>query len=187
MCCHNHSKRLPTSKAQGRAQESGTQLQSRSLEMPLANSAMDRSELHKPRAMSKREIAYMAPELLEHSEIELGSQGAANSTRVVYRATDVFSFGCVLYEILTAKKLYDREECKHDDEHKGDVEQLQTAKDVQRYVLQGKRERIPKGVISEACAALIRQCWAQHPVQRPCLDDIVSELQSTGIKTLSDS
>ena len=82
-------------------------------------------------------------------------------------AVDVYSFGCVLFEIMVATELYD---------------ELRTSKDVQQFVLEGKREMIPTEVIDalgipDGYVALMNQCWAQHPTQRPHFKDIIARLQ----------
>lgn len=82
-------------------------------------------------------------------------------------AVDVFSFGCVLFEIMAQKELYD---------------DLQTAKQVQDFVLAGNREQIPEQIIKilripTSYLELTRNCMAHNPLERPHFKDIISRLE----------
>ena len=172
---------------------------SRSLAMPSSNyqqvltrQSSDSATMHS--ALSKRmttgigTVAYMAPEIvccvlrmsallvcclvqLRHVDFSKKLKREKKRDKIEYDfAVDVFSFGCVLFEIMVATELHDA---------------LKTSKDVQQFVLQGKREQIPTEVLDaldvpDGYVALMNQCWAQHPTQRPHFKDIIVRLQRIG-------
>eukprot|EP00761_Pharyngomonas_kirbyi_P005713 gb/GECH01005718.1/.p1 GENE.gb/GECH01005718.1/~~gb/GECH01005718.1/.p1 ORF type:complete len:1252 (+),score=281.43 gb/GECH01005718.1/:1-3756(+) len=101
---------------------------------------------------------YMAPEILQESKSLIGTP------------CDVYSFGIVMWEILTRKKLY---------------ADLPWTK-VTMQVCEGKRPALPAPYNDEEYLhdhphvanyiRLMQRCWAQHPEDRPTFDDVLHQL-----------
>jgi serine/threonine-protein kinase CTR1 len=75
---------------------------------------------------------------------------------------DVYSFGVILYEIALQHLFLS--------EHKFDT-------DKESFIHSGSRPRLPDD-LDPTLSALITQCWAQSPEDRPSFDQIVSALQT---------
>ncbi|XP_031475250.1 serine/threonine-protein kinase STY46-like [Nymphaea colorata] len=90
---------------------------------------------------------WMAPEVIEHKPYD--------------RKADVFSFGIVLWELMTGKLPYDY------------LTPLQAAVGV---VQKGLRPTIPKNVHPKL-AELLEKCWQQDPTLRPDFSEIIENLQ----------
>ena len=125
------------------------------------------SSVHKQMTTGIGTVAYMAPEILRFVDFTKKLKRENKRDFIEYDfGIDVYSFGCVLYEIMCSKELY---------------EDLKTSKDVQNFVLNGNREGIPKEVIDilnipNSYSQLMNQCWSQQPSQRPHFKDIVIRL-----------
>lgn len=98
---------------------------------------------------------WMAPEVIEHKPYD--------------RKADVFSFGIVLWELLTGKLPYDY------------LTPLQAAVGV---VQKGLRPIIPKQT-HPRLAELLERCWQQDPTLRPDFSEITEILQHT-LKEVGD-
>ncbi|XP_074572426.1 serine/threonine-protein kinase STY46-like [Curcuma longa] len=90
---------------------------------------------------------WMAPEVIEHKPYD--------------HKADVFSFGIVLWELLTAKLPYEY------------LTPLQAAVGV---VQKGLRPTIPKDAHPKL-AELLEKCWKQNPVERPDFSEILEILE----------
>merc|ERR1712244_151705 len=112
--------------------------------------------------------SHMAPELLKFTEFKkFGTANSQKSYSGYDFGIDIWSFGCVLFEIMTQKELY---------------EKLETAKDIKQFVMEGKREKIPKEIIQilgipQEYLKLMARCWAHDSSQRPHFKDIISRLE----------
>jgi hypothetical protein len=94
-------------------------------------------------------VHYSAPELFEEP-VEYSSKA------------DVFSFGFILYEIMTGRPVFDSSLLGFP---------------VIRKLRNGERPDIPEGC-GEFMGSLIRRCWSDDPSFRPTFDDILREFQS---------
>lgn len=134
------------------------------------NSNENESNVHRSILMTNGigTVAYMAPEILEFIDFSNKMKRVFIRERIEYEfAIDVFSFGGTLYEIMVSNELY------YD---------LKSAKAVQKYVLCKMREKISDLVIASlgvpmAYIALMNQCWAHLPCDRPTFEEIVLQLQ----------
>ncbi|KAF3446845.1 hypothetical protein FNV43_RR12025 [Rhamnella rubrinervis] len=100
---------------------------------------------------------WMAPEVIEHKPYD-------------YKA-DVFSFGVVLWELLTGKLPYE------------DLTPLQAAVGV---VQKGLRPTIPRHT-HPLLVQLLERCWLQDPLLRPEFSEIVQILQNMAKKVADES
>jgi len=75
---------------------------------------------------------------------------------------DVFSFGMMLYELWSRSRLL----------HQRTREEVE---DMCHKISQGYRPRKPDG-LSSAAWHLVQRCWAQDPVMRPTMSQVVTEL-----------
>lgn len=93
--------------------------------------------------------AYLAPEVFLKHEYS--------------KASDVYSFGLLLYEILTDKMPFDVNS---------------NAIDIKRFIAdQNKRPKFNKA-IPKSYRHLIEKCWSQNPEERPTFDEIVQNLKT---------
>jgi serine/threonine protein kinase len=93
-------------------------------------------------------VSHMAPELLEH--------------RPYKKSADVYAFAMVLWQMLSGELPY-----------KTYTAPLQVVYDV---VGLGLRPEIPSDT-PEAVTALLEECWAAEPNDRPTFEEIVSRLE----------
>lgn len=103
-----------------------------------------------PANSTMRSSSYLAPEVL------LGSPYT--------KASDVFSFGVILWEALTGRKLY----------------QNLDQEDAKRHVIFNGRERIPDTML-DFYAELLEDCWHEMPSKRPTISQIVDQLNIIGL------
>jgi sterile alpha motif and leucine zipper-containing kinase AZK len=101
-------------------------------------------------------LLWMAPEVFRGDQIYTS-------------AVDVYSFGIVLWELATCKTLW-TEELPSD--------QTGFFAELNRALQTGHRPAIPDDVLSEhgAFVAVMQQCWAGDPVDRPTFSEASSEL-----------
>ncbi|KAJ3692837.1 hypothetical protein LUZ60_011932 [Juncus effusus] len=100
---------------------------------------------------------WMAPEVIEHKPYD--------------HKADVFSFGVMLWELLTGKIPYEY------------LTPLQAAVGV---VQKGLRPTIPKNSNAKL-AALIERCWQQDPTNRPDFSEILENLQHISKEVAGES
>ena len=111
----------------------------------------------------------MAPEILKYIDFTKKLSRQNKKDKIEYDFNiDVYSFGCVLYEIMSSKELY---------------QDLKTGKDVQQFVLSKKREKIPNIAINtlnipNSYCKLMNQCMNHNPKKRPNFKDIILRLQN---------
>ena len=99
---------------------------------------------------------YMAPEICS------GSEDYDNKI-------DVYSFGIMLYEIITGKLAL-----RH-------LNMIQVA----RYINEGKRPQIPNTVLPFT-RELIESCWSQEPSERPSFESIYRDIEAHNFRLFSD-
>ncbi|PNX95626.1 dual specificity protein kinase pyk2 [Trifolium pratense] len=99
-------------------------------------------------------LPWMAPELLN------------GSSSLVSEKVDVFSFGIVMWELLTGNEPYA-------DLHYGAI--------IGGIVSNTLRPSIPESCDPEWCL-LMERCWASEPSERPNFTDIADELRSMATK-----
>jgi len=102
----------------------------------------------------KGTIKYSAPEILRNREYDTSS--------------DVYSFGLVLYEIITSKEVYP------DETEDGAEESVNSF--IQNVVWNEKRPDIPKDV-PQSIATLIKECWDGDRKKRPSFKQIIKKLE----------
>jgi serine/threonine protein kinase len=81
-------------------------------------------------------------------------------------ASDVFSFGLILYELLTGQTAFPRELTQHK---------------IALKIINEELPEIPKSV-SPSAAELITDCWAAEPDDRPSFGEIVARLKEMKFK-----
>ena len=93
--------------------------------------------------------AYLSPEIIENKEYT--------------KASDVYAFGIIVYEIMMAKRAFD--------DFTGHIMKL--------YYLIANGERLKiDDTVPEPYRKLIERCWSQNKEERPSFQQIVNELQS---------
>jgi serine/threonine protein kinase len=95
---------------------------------------------------------YMAPEMYKEDEYD--------------SKVDVFSFGLILYEILTGSAVFSR--------------QLSRSR-VMYQVLKGERPSIPDEV-PPSIKLMIQSCWSKDPAARPSFSDVFGVLEEIGFQ-----
>jgi len=110
----------------------------------------------------------MAPELL--ANIHCGANAiTALARRVQYGfKVDMFSFGYVMWELLTRRQVYSNQKFSF--------------KQIHTQVLEGARPPIPPEMSSNfhyhEFTALLKECWAANPGKRPRSKVVVKRLTS---------
>uniref|UniRef100_A0A7S4DLZ1 Protein kinase domain-containing protein n=1 Tax=Lotharella globosa TaxID=91324 RepID=A0A7S4DLZ1_9EUKA len=113
--------------------------------------------------------AYMAPELL--ANIHCGANAiTALARRVQYGfKVDMFSFGYVMWELLTRRQVYSNQKFSF--------------KQIHTQVLEGVRPSLPVEMSSNShyheFTVLLKECWASNPGKRPRSRAVVKRLSST--------
>jgi hypothetical protein len=87
------------------------------------------------------------------------------------QASDVFAFGLILFEILSGRRAFQ--------------ENLNAWQIARMVTLDGVRPEVPNSVLPPA-RALIEDCWAADPDDRPTFEDIVDRLAAIDFKVLAD-
>jgi serine/threonine protein kinase len=87
------------------------------------------------------------------------------------QASDVFAFGLILFEILAARPAFPES-----------LNQLQIGYMV---AVEGARPAIPNDVLPPA-RALIEDCWAADPDDRPTFEEIVERLAEIDFRVIAD-
>jgi len=87
-----------------------------------------------------------------------------------YPASDVYSFACIMYEVLVCKSIYYHLAGK-----------VETAMEVALMVLDdGARPKIPSSRFPDPYVRLMEQCWAQRYEARPTFRKITEQLEAMG-------
>jgi serine/threonine protein kinase len=83
-------------------------------------------------------------------------------------ASDVFSFGLILYELLTGQSAFEEDLTEHG---------------IAVRVMNDERPALPESVLPSA-AELITDCWVKDPDSRPSFDEIVDRLAEMKFKLI---
>jgi serine/threonine protein kinase len=86
-------------------------------------------------------------------------------------ASDVFAFGLILFEILAARPVF--------------PESLNRWQIAWMVAIEGARPEIPDSVLAPA-RALIEDCWAADPDDRPTFEEIIDRLSEMQFKVTAD-
>lgn len=81
---------------------------------------------------------------------------------VVSHATDVYMYGCLLYELYTGKSVFNG----------------QSTETVRRWVIEGGRPQVSIPSIPQEIQRIIHRCWLQDASMRPKMEDIHRELEA---------
>jgi serine/threonine protein kinase len=100
--------------------------------------------------------SYLAPECYDNSYSQM---------------SDVFSFGMILYELLTGRPVFSRE--------------LTLNEIVFKVAVKHERSKIPEFVLPSA-RELITECWEKEPGDRPSFDEIVDRLKEMKFKVMQN-
>jgi serine/threonine-protein kinase TNNI3K len=100
---------------------------------------------------------------IHYSAPELCYERADCTTKV-----DVYSFGLILFEILTGRPVFDRS---------------LYAMPTLRLILSGARPEVPISC-GKFMAGLIRRCWAMDPASRPSFEEIFVEFQEADFQII---
>mmetsp|Transcript_27859 Transcript_27859/g.67725 ORF Transcript_27859/g.67725 Transcript_27859/m.67725 type:complete len:948 (-) Transcript_27859:175-3018(-) len=112
--------------------------------------------------------AYMAPELL--ANIHCGRNAITALSRKVFYGlpVDVFSFGYVMWELLTRQQVYSSKKFSF--------------KEIHKQVLEGERPSIPSPMSAQLLhkdfVTLIHQCWQARPGRRPDVKTLARKLKN---------
>lgn len=98
---------------------------------------------------------WMAPEIMREDDA------------VIDKMCDVFSYGCVLYELFEKKLPYHKEK---------------NSVFLAMKVLEGLRPEISDSSIPPFLKALMEACWLEDPQQRPQFEDIITSLRMKSFK-----
>ena len=99
---------------------------------------------------------WMAPEIMKEDDA------------IINKMCDVFSYGCVLYELFEQKLPYHEEK---------------NSVFLAMKVLQGLRPTITNSTIPDFLKDLMQQCWLEEPDNRPDFEQIVTSLRMKATRT----
>ena len=120
-------------------------------------------------------VQFLAPEILKNIEFKPNSRSAKSKCNSVYGfSADCYSFGCVMWEIITRKEIY-----------KG-----KSYSDIQKFVLNNNRPMVMASEL-QGCPdgnfliRLMNQCWQTDPQLRPNFQQILNMLEDRKEKFMS--
>ena len=147
---------------------------------PLLDEEVDRKSVGKHKSQKSMfmttevgTVAFLPPEILRNIDFDDSSGGMVkilNENSLVYAfSVDVFSFGCILWELIMRDEVY---------------KEFESANDIKTAVLNGKYPKMPSWAPDDY-TNLIKACWENDPLHRPTFQFINSKLR-TMIKEINE-
>jgi serine/threonine protein kinase len=122
-------------------------------------------------------VQFLAPEILRNIEFKVNSRSAKAKQNSVYGfSADVYSYGCVIWEIVTRREIY-----------KG-----KSYSEIQKFVLSNNRPIVLSSEL-QGCPdgnfliRLMNQCWQTEAVTRPNFGQIIQMLEDRKEKFIPPS
>jgi len=112
-------------------------------------------------------VQFLAPEILRNIEFKPGSRSAKSKGNSLYGfSADVYSFGCVIWEIVTRREIY-----------KG-----KSYAEIQKFVLNNNRPLVLGSELQNCpdgnfILRLMNQCWQSDALARPNFSQIIQMLE----------